>query len=201
MTIGSTDRSPSQDTKMDSPGTHTGVKRSPAVYIAVGCLAAVVMGSLALVGFYYVVFGDGSDTTVYPKDYSESKFESIQKGITEWEVRSILGEPFSKSQEIVFTRELPQNSCDTHYCSFENGRQVLGSVLLDARSGGRRVSSMEEAMALLTPEERKVAVIQHDWSYAKTAPIPLLSQHHQFRHVTFDTRGIVVDKFAGEWVD
>lgn len=151
-----------------------------------------------LIATYYVIFGNG-DTTVYAKGYTEARFESIKEGMTDKQVRGILGAPLSISQDVVFTKRLSENSNETDYCSFVNGRRISGSVLLDSRSRGKNVTSIEEAMSLLTPEERKLARIQYVWEYAE--PEAVLSQHHQFRNITFDNHGIVIDKFSWEWVD
>ncbi len=72
-------------------------------------------------------------------------------------------------------------------------------MLLDSRAGTRGVASAQEAMSLLTLQERKLARVQYEWDYAE--PGRLLSQHHQFRSITFNTSGIVIDKFSWEWVD
>lgn len=164
----------------------------------IGCVSAVLITLLILIGGYYCLYGIG-DTTVYAKGYTEVSFRSIKAGMTSVQVKRVLGEPLDVSQHVVFTRALVQNSHQTFYCSFADGAMECSSNLLDGRSKGKTVSSVKHALSLLTPQERKLAVIQYVWWYAK--PGAPLSQRHKWRSITFDASGIVLHKSSSEWID
>ncbi len=89
---------------MDSPGNRNGTERwSNARNILIGCAVVLLVGALLLTAACYVLFGRG-DTTIYAKGYTEVKFNSIKIGMTDKQVKRILGEPLGMSQDIVFTK-------------------------------------------------------------------------------------------------
>jgi hypothetical protein len=183
---------------MNSEGNNNSIRERRVRPVKIGCVVALLVAILLPIVTYYVVFKEYP--TVYAKGYTETKFKAIKTGMTDKQVNSILGAPLTITQEIVFTKGLPQNRLDSHYCSFINGIQVSASPLLDLRSKRKQVSSIREAINILTPQERKLATLKYRWDYADGGGSGL-SANYQIRNVTFNARRIVIDKYSGEWVD